>query len=129
MFWLLAILTFIAYTFQIAVAIKLTSMVYKAAIKTRLAITTYLIVWLVCISAILILTTNNLAWIWSSDQFNKFFSRFATSFFQITAYSAILYIVWLLNKINDRTVELALQIEAVHLSKRLSSQINIDDSN
>jgi hypothetical protein len=129
MFWLQAILTFTAYTFQIAVAIKLTSMVYKAAIKTRLAITTYFIVWLVCISAILILTTNNLAWIWSSDQFNQFLSRFATAFFQITAYSAILYIVWLLNKINDRTVELALQIEAVHLSKRLSSRINIDDSN
>lgn len=87
-------------------------MVSKAKVGKMHSIPTYTIVWLVCLSSILSMTIKNIQW--SKKVSNlKESKRAATFIFEMMTYAAILFVLYHLYRINDNTMQLAIQIETV----------------
>lgn len=87
-------------------------MVHKARVTNKIhRVSCYIIVWLVCLSSILSITIKNIDTVKSKE--GKSESKVTATFvFEATCYAAIFFVLYHLYRINDNTMQLAIQIES-----------------
>ena len=102
---MLFLLTFAFYIFVLYIAITQTVMVKSADVRDRYYAPTLVIVWMIALSSALSLTAKNLSWM--SPKHGKQLEKCrqaSTAFFEVSTYIAILFVVFHLYRINDKTM-------------------------
>jgi uncharacterized membrane protein len=102
---ILLVLTIGFYVFVLYISVTQTVMVRVANVRRAYHNMTMVIIWSVAVSSALSLTAKNLAWMTPRAQLN--FERWrqaSTAFFEVSTYIAILFVVFHLYRINDRTI-------------------------